>query len=178
MDLTKIASRLEYQDTAPVASWNPPYCGDIQLVIRSSGQWDYENTPITRPALVKLFARVIKQENGRYFLVTPVEKIGISVEDLPFLVIAWEQRIHEGEPIIQVTTNVGERYLLSKEYPLVMDANLPAVQIRDGMLARVHRNVYYQWANIAVPALADEAEGFYIQSAGLRFPLAVDSSQT
>ncbi|RUO29083.1 DUF1285 domain-containing protein [Aliidiomarina sanyensis] len=174
MDLTAFAKQLEHQEKAPVDQWNPPYCGDINLVIRASGQWDYENSPIGRQALVKLFARVLKREGDRYFLVTPVEKIGIQVEDLPFVVVSWEQQHHQGEPIIQVTTNVGERYILSEEHPLVVDANLPAVQVRDGMRARVHRNVYYQWADIATPAEGNEDAGYYVRSAGMRFLLLAD----
>src|SRR5476649_2109398 len=71
----------------PVHLWNPPFCGDIDMKIASDGTWFYQNTPIGRPALVKLFASVLKREGEKYFLVTPVEKVGIVVEDVPFLAV-------------------------------------------------------------------------------------------
>src|SRR5437763_12410980 len=71
----------------PVHLWNPPFCGDLDLRIAADGTWYYLKTPIGRPALVKLFASVLKREGDRYFLVTPVEKCGIHVEDAPFLAV-------------------------------------------------------------------------------------------
>src|SRR5215212_10422731 len=69
----------------PVHLWNPPFCGDIDMRIATDGTWYYLKTPIGRPALVRLFAAVLKREGDKYFLVTPVEKCGIQVEDAPFL---------------------------------------------------------------------------------------------
>src|SRR5579862_6287334 len=77
----------------PVELWNPAYCGEIDMRIASDGTWFYQKTPIGRPALVKLFASVLKREGDRYFLVTPVEKCGIAVDDAPFLAV--ELRITE-----------------------------------------------------------------------------------
>src|SRR5438445_3910430 len=71
----------------PVHLWNPPYCGDIDMRIASDGTWFYQKTPIGRAALVKLFASVLKREGDKYFLVTPVEKCGIAVDDAPFLAV-------------------------------------------------------------------------------------------
>ena len=71
----------------PVHLWNPPFCGDIDMRIAADGTWFYQKTPIGRPALVKLFASMLKREGDRYFLVTPVEKCGIAVDDAPFLAV-------------------------------------------------------------------------------------------
>jgi hypothetical protein len=71
----------------PVQLWNPPFCGDLDMRIASDGTWYYLKTPIGRPALVKLFASVLKREDDRYYLVTPVEKCGITVDDAPFLAV-------------------------------------------------------------------------------------------
>src|ERR687892_256489 len=71
----------------PVERWNPPFCGDLDMRIAADGTWFYLKTPIGRPALVKLFASVLKREANRYFLVTPVEKVGIVVDDAPFLAV-------------------------------------------------------------------------------------------
>ena len=76
---------------APVHLWNPPFCGDLDIRIASDGTWYYLGTPIGRPALVRLFASVLKREGERYFLVTPVEKIGIRVDDAPFQAVEFEQ---------------------------------------------------------------------------------------
>jgi len=73
----------------PVHLWNPPFCGDLDMRIASDGTWFYLKTPIGRPALVKLFASVLKREGDKYFLVTPVEKCGIVVEDAPFLAVEF-----------------------------------------------------------------------------------------
>lgn len=172
MDLGKLQASLEHQHRAPVEQWNPPFCGDIDIRIAANGQWFYMNSPIGRQALVKLFASVLKQEKGEYFLVTPVEKVRIQVEDLPFVVTSWQQVEKEGSAFLQVSTNVDERYLVSKNNPLVIDNGLPAIVVRDQFRARVHRNVYYQWAEIAEPEQGKETHGFYLTSGGERFLLA------
>src|SRR5579885_1826977 len=75
------------QGLPPVELWNPPFCGDLDMRIASDGTWFYLKTPIGRPALVRLFASVLKREGDKYFLVTPVEKVGITVDDAPFLAV-------------------------------------------------------------------------------------------
>ena len=89
LGLEGIAAALprEEQGLPPVERWNPPFCGDIDMRIAADGTWFYQKTPIGRPALVKLFASVLKREGDKYFLVTPVEKVGIVVEDVPFLAV-------------------------------------------------------------------------------------------
>ncbi|RUO18436.1 DUF1285 domain-containing protein [Aliidiomarina iranensis] len=172
MDLTKLQASLEHQHRAPVEKWDPPFCGDIDIRIAADGQWFYMNSPIGRIALVKLFASVLKQENDEFFLVTPAEKVRIKVDDLPFVITTWQKVTQDSVSFVQVTTNVGERYLLSEHHPLVLDKELPAVVVRDNLRARVHRNVYYQWAEIAENSEAGEAAGFYLCSGGKRFLLA------
>src|SRR5262249_13758322 len=81
------ARRAGAKGLPPVHLWNPPYCGDIDMRIASDGTWFYQKAPIGRAALVKLFASVLKREGDRYFLVTPVEKCGIAVDDAPFLAV-------------------------------------------------------------------------------------------
>ena len=82
-----VAREVSGQGPAPVHLWNPPFCGDLDMRIAADGTWFYLKTPIGRPALVKLFASVLKREGDRYFLVTPVEKCGITVDDAPFLAV-------------------------------------------------------------------------------------------
>src|SRR6476661_4033007 len=78
----------------PVHLWNPPFCGDLDMRIASDGTWFYLGTPIGRPALVRLFSTILKRENGKHFLVTPVEKVGIRVDDAPFLAV---EMMEEGD---------------------------------------------------------------------------------
>jgi hypothetical protein len=85
--ITSAAQTAVNKGPPPVHLWNPPYCGEIDMRIATDGTWFYQKTPIGRPALVKLFASVLKREDDRYFLVTPVEKCGIAVDDAPFLAV-------------------------------------------------------------------------------------------
>lgn len=169
MDLAKLQHSLTNPKRAPVESWNPPFCGDIDIRIGTDGRWYYMNSPIGRMPLVKLFASVLKQENDEYFLVTPAEKVRIKVDDLPFVITEWQFVEHNNVEFIQVTTNVAERYLLTAHHPLLQINHLPAIRIRDQFLARVHRNVYYQWAELVNTDRDDEAPGYYLTSGGERF---------
>ncbi|WP_137168564.1 DUF1285 domain-containing protein [Salinimonas lutimaris] len=135
----------------PVDKWDPPFCGDINLTIKLDGSWHYEGTPIGRRALVRLFSTVVKKEQDSYFLVTPVEKIGITVEDVPFLITQWSQQ----DDAIVLTTNVGDTLTLSSNHPMQLrqpppgleapDSHpIPYVCVRRNLWARLHQNVYYQ----------------------------------
>src|ERR1700744_4349818 len=91
----------------PVHLWNPPFCGDLDMRIASDGTWFYMGTPIGRPALVRLFSTILKREDGKHFLVTPVEKVGIRVDDAPFLAV--EMLKGENDPngrLLRFRTNV------------------------------------------------------------------------
>jgi uncharacterized protein len=92
----------------PVHLWNPPDCGDIDMRIAVDGTWFYQKTPIGRPALVRLFASVLKREGGKYFLVTPVEKCGIVVDDAPFLAVELYVEQDSGGRILHFRTNVDD----------------------------------------------------------------------
>src|SRR5580698_7993495 len=92
----------------PVERWNPPFCGDLDLRIAADGTWHYLKTPIGRPALVKLFASVLKREGERYYLVTPVEKCGILVEDAPFLAVELKVEKAPGGQVLHFRTNVDD----------------------------------------------------------------------
>ena len=168
VDLKQLQENIGNFKRPPIEQWNPPFCGDIEIRIRANGEWWYRGSAIERPALVRLFASVLWQEKNEFFLVTPAEKVRIQVDDLPFLITTW---CRDDSGVIRVTTNTGETYPLGEQYPLLIDQHQPAVRIRDGFLARVHRNVYYQWAEQAVPAHTDEAEGFYLPSGNTRFYL-------
>src|SRR3984885_11070489 len=92
----------------PVHLWNPPFCGDLDMRIASDGTWFYLGTPIGRPALVRLFSTILKREDGKHFLVTPVEKVGITVDDAPFLAVEMEKGEDAGGPLLKFRTNVDD----------------------------------------------------------------------
>src|ERR1700690_4642245 len=89
--LEGIAAAVPKKGLPPVDQWNPPFCGDIDMRIAGDGTWFYMGTPIGRPALVRLFSTILKRENGKHFLVTPVEKVGIRVDDAPFLAVEMQK---------------------------------------------------------------------------------------
>ncbi|RTE85463.1 MULTISPECIES: DUF1285 domain-containing protein [Gammaproteobacteria] len=173
MDLQSLQNQLERQNRAPTELWNPPYCGEMDLVIKSDGSWWHEGSKINRLALIKLFASVITLQDDKYYLVTPAEKVGITVEDLPFLVTSWKWHQEQDSQLMHmlVETNIEERYIIGEEHPIVIDKELPAVKLRDNLLARVHRNVYYQWSDHVQPANKGEDAGYYLQSGSQRFKL-------
>ena len=153
MDLSKLSQDIsrsnEGDKLPPVDQWNPSFCGDMNLVIKRNGDWWHEGTPFTRVALVKLFASVIKKEGEQYFLVTPVEKIGIQVEDVPFVIIDWQYKEHH----LNVTTQTGDQFTLSPTHPVelrMFEGNaIPYCLVRRNLWARVNQNVYYQWVESA-----------------------------
>src|SRR6187402_3586326 len=95
LDAIMTALPREKRGPPPVEKWNPPFCGDLDMRIAADGTWFYQKTPIGRPALVQLFASVLKREGDKYYLVTPVEKVGLTVDDAPFMAV--ELRVEPGE---------------------------------------------------------------------------------
>src|SRR5580704_9831088 len=102
----------------PVELWTPPFCGDLDMRIATDGTWFYLKTPIGRPALVKLFASVLKREGDKYFLVTPVEKCGIVVDDAPFLAVELDVATQAGGRVLHFRTNVDDLIACGPDHPL------------------------------------------------------------
>ena len=105
--LIRAAQESSRKGPPPVHLWDPPFCGDLDMRIARDGTWFYEGTPIGRPALVRLFASILKLEDEKFFLVTPDEKVGIVVEDAPFIAIDFEQT-GGAEPVLSFETNLGD----------------------------------------------------------------------
>src|SRR3984957_20487492 len=107
----------------PVHLWNPPFCGDLDMRIASDGTWSYMGTPIGRPALVRLFSTILKREAGKHFLVTPVEKVGIRVDDAPFLAVEMlKEQGKEGQHL-RFRTNVDDWVACDSAHPLRFEAS-------------------------------------------------------
>ncbi len=148
MDLNALQQSLS--QSSEQSRWNPPFCGNIDMCIRRDGSWWYLGTPIGREALVRLFAGVLRYEDNRYYLVTPVEKVGIQVEDVPFVVIDWRWQ----DSALWFKTQYSDWFCVNAQHPVELrpdaaegataDAWVPYVMVRDQLWARLHRNVYYQ----------------------------------
>jgi uncharacterized protein len=144
-----VARQEAKKDPPPVHLWNPPFCGDLDMRIATDGTWYYLKTPIGRPALVKLFASVLKREGDKYFLVTPVEKCGIIVDDAPFLAV--ELRVTDGPrgDVLHFRTNVddwvacGPDHVLRFEQEEATGGLKPYLHVRRGLWAKVTRTLFY-----------------------------------
>jgi hypothetical protein len=136
----------------PVHLWHPENEKDIDLVVTREGVWNYLGTPIKRPRLVRLFASVLRKDGDEYFLVTPVEKCRITVEDVPFQVLLLDDEGEGQDQNLMVTTDMGESVPVDEAHPLRMaqegDEWIPYVLIRNDMEARCNRNVYYHLAEL------------------------------
>ena len=179
MKIEQLQASLKGADKRPpVEKWDPPFCGDMDISIKADGQWLYMGTPISRMPLVKLFASVLTRRDGEYYLVTPVEKVRIKVEDAPFVVTQWRQQQVEGKNAILFTTNVDDEYLLSEDHALALpekDQQAPLyLNIHRTLQAAIHRNVYYQLAELAEPGEADGQACWMVHSLGEDFVLGID----
>lgn len=180
MDLSRLQQQLSQPDLAPVTSWTPAFCGDLPLLIDSQGRWWYQQSEITRPGLIKLFASVLIEQEQEYFLQTPVEKVRIQVADAPFVILScqWQEGPQGSE--LWFTTNLGDSVPLSAEYPLflkqVADQHLPYLKLWRGLTARLHRNLYYQLLEEAQWLESDTVLRCELRSAGCCFVLAQASA--
>lgn len=162
---------------APVHLWNPPYCGDLDIRIARDGQWWYLGTPIGRKELVRLFASVLKLEDGRHYLVTPVEKIGITVDDAPFVAVDFEVSGQGEAQVITFETNVGDRTVAGPDNPIrvVRDPETgepsPYVHVRRGLEALIDRKSYYRLVEIGEHRQVDGTGWFGLRSGGMFFPV-------
>jgi len=140
----------------PVHLWNPEHCGDIDIVIRADGVWMHEGSPIGRKELVRLFSTVLRKDPDGYHLVTPVEKMRITVEDLPFRAVAVAR---DGEDLV-FTTDVGDEARAGTAHPVVVETDpatgepAPRIHVRGDLWARIARPVFYELVE-----MADEADG-------------------
>ncbi|WP_434458388.1 DUF1285 domain-containing protein [Stutzerimonas urumqiensis] len=161
----------------PVHLWNPPFCGDIDMRIARDGTWFYQGTPIGRPAMVRLFSTVLRRDDDRFFLVTPVEKVGITVDDAPFVVTQVTAEGSGESQRLRCMTNVEDEVIISAEHPLRVETAAtsqeprPYIHIRANLEALVSRSVFYQLVELAVPHSLDGQQWLGVWSAGSFFPL-------
>jgi uncharacterized protein len=154
-----------------------PSCGDFDMRIARDGTWFYRGSPIGRKPLVKLFSTVLRHEDGEYWLVTPVERGRILVDDTPFVAVEVTVAGEGSAQTLTFRTNVDDEFILDDSHPLRVDhdsasgADVPYVTVRGGLEARILRPVYYHLVEMGVFAEVDGAEQLGVWSAGRFFPL-------
>lgn len=163
----------EFRGHPPVKQWSPDFCGDMDLVIQRDGRWIHEGTQIRRQPLVNLFASILRREGDDYFLVTPVEKWRIRVEDVPFIATQVARNEQAGDQPLLFTTNTGDVVPLDDERDWQLrpfgepPRQVPYLEVRAGLYARISRDVFYQLVD-----WAEDRDGqLWIRSAGQSFLL-------
>ncbi len=161
----------------PVHLWNPPFCGDLDMRIARDGTWFYLGTPIGRTGLVRLFSSILKKEDGRYFLVTPVEKVGITVDDAPFVAVDFEASGEGRDQVLTFTTHVDDVVAAGPEHPIrvVRDPETgepsPYVHVRAELEALIDRKSFYRLVDIGSVEPHEGADWFGLWSGGAFFPV-------
>ncbi|MEM7300792.1 MAG: DUF1285 domain-containing protein [Pseudomonadota bacterium] len=162
----------------PVHLWEPEFCGDLDMEIKRDGTWFYMGTPIGRQPLVRLFSTVLrKDEDGKTYLVTPVEKIGIRVEDAHFVAVEVNQSHGDGEPVLTFRTNVGDVVEAGPDTPLRFeivkenDGLKPYLNVRGRLEALIARPVMYELISYGEEMEIDGKTMFGVRSNGSIFPI-------
>lgn len=164
MDLAALSHHIEGK-VPDLDNWDPPFCGDIDMHIQSDGRWYFQGTEIKRIEMVKLFAAVMINESGDYFLKTPVEKVRINVDDAPFVIVKYFEKQTDQGLALCFVDNLARTFVLSPAHPLVLQQHsgqtLPYLLLHHGLSAKLNRNVYYQLAQQAT-----EEDGLFMIKSG------------
>lgn len=157
--------------------WNPPDCGDLDIRIARDGTWFYLGTPIGRPELVRLFSTILRKDGDRFVLVTPVEKVGITVDDAPFVAVDFSVDGNEANQLLQFETNLGDTAIAGPDHPIRVERDpdtgepSPYVLIRDKLEALIDRKSFYRLVEIGARAEHDGESWFGLWSSGTFFPI-------
>jgi uncharacterized protein len=160
----------------PAPSWNPPDCGDIDIRIAADGTWFYCGSPIGRAPLVQLFASIMRKEGDRYVLVTPVEKVGVKVEDAPFLAVEMRVQHETCQARLVFRTNVEDTVSVDADHPLRFERGAseglkPYVKVRGDLWALVNRALFYDLVDLGGTERVADEDWFGVRSSGLFFPM-------
>ncbi len=157
----------------PVEQWDPPFCGDLDMQIKRDGTWFYQGTPIGRPGLVKLFSSILKKEGDKYFLVTPVEKVGLTVEDAPFVAVDFDADGAGEDQILTFVTHVDDVAVAGPDHPIRVERDpetgepSPYILVRRNLEALIDRKSFYRLVDLG----AHHDGWFGLWSGGTFFPL-------
>lgn len=160
------------RNAPPVERWNPAYCGEIDMRIAADGRWFYMGGPIERLPLVKLFASILRKDPERHVLVTPVERVGIRVDDAPFLAVEIEATETPEGPALAFRTNLDEIVVTGRDHPVRLELGengsfKPYIHVRGDLWALATRAVAQQIA----ARLEETGEGLALRSGGVSFPV-------
>ncbi len=157
----------------PVHLWNPPHCGDLDMRIARDGTWFYMGTPIGRAELVRLFSTILRKDGDDYVLVTPVEKVGITVDDAPFVAVDFN-RNGDG---LEFETNVGDTFTAGPDHPIRVERDAetgepsPYILVRANLEALIDRKSFYRLVDIGEEAAHEGSQWFGVRSLGEFFPI-------
>lgn len=161
---------------APVHLWNPPHCGDLDMRIARDGTWFYEGSPINRPAMVKMFSNILRKDGDDYVLVTPVEKVGITVEDAPFITEDFEVTGEGDTQVLTFETHVGDFAAAGPDNSIRVDIDpdsdepAPYVTVRANLEARITRKAFYRLVELGTHQDINGQSMFGVMSSGVFFP--------
>ena len=176
-DPGSLIAQISKKGLAPVHKWNPELCGDIDIRIARDGTWFYMGSPIGRKRLVRLFSTVLrKDDDGEHYLVTPVEKLRIEVEDAPFVVVQVEEEGKGQEQKLYFRTQTDDIVLADQDHRIWVefaenDEPSPYLNVRSGLHGLLARNVYYQLVELGTEIQTDDGRMFGVWSAGEFFTL-------
>jgi uncharacterized protein len=176
--LAGAAKKAGQKGPPPLHLWNPPFCGDLDMRIASDGTWFYLKTPIGRPALVKLFASVLWREGDKYFLKTPVEKVGITVDDAPFTAVEMKVEGEGAARTLAFRTNVDEWVTAGKDHALRFEPEeetgglKPYLHVRRDLWALVTRALFYDLVELGAERDVEGQRMFGVASGGEFYAMA------
>jgi len=175
--LASAARKAGEKGLPPVHLWDPPFCGDLDMRIARDGTWFYLGTPIGRAPLVRLFSTILRRDGDDYFLVTPVEKVGITVDDAPFVAVDFDATGTDRTQTLTFTTNVGDTAVAGPDHPIRVERDpatgepAPYVLIRTNLEALIDRKSFYRLVDIGTHADHEGEPWFGLWSGGMFFPI-------
>lgn len=177
-NLAEIMTRLQDKKLPPVHLWEPEFCGDIDIRLARDGTWYYMGSPIGRKRMVKLFSTVLRRdEDGKHYLVTPVEKLGITVDDAPFVAVEANLYGEGEEQTVVFRTNVDDEVIADADHPIRVEVDpatgepSPYVLVRDRLEALIARPVFYQLVDAGEERQIDGRASLGIWSSGIFFEI-------
>ena len=172
-----VAKHIKGSKPAPVHLWDPPFCGNLEIHIDANGRWFYQGSEIKKDRLIRLFANILKKENDKYFLVTPVEKVGISVADVPFIATGIDVITKEKNILFKFMTNIGDATYLEKNdqfkisFKKSTNEPQPYINVRSNLFAKVDRKSFYRLVDCCTETTYKGENWFGFNSNNIFFPL-------
>ena len=172
-DLFKLLGKFEReQKMPPVESWNPKVEGEIDIVIDAQGRWFHEGGHFDRQDLARMFASILRKDGESYFLVTPGEKLKITVKDVPFSIVLMKNEIIDGQQQLSFITSLGDEVVANEKNKIEFRASengdqIPYIEIRNNLWGKLNQSTYYELIELAEERL----EGFFLSSGGVDFKI-------